>query len=89
MGVKWRDFQMPKRLECDEASYTPTYGKFVAEPFERGYGVTLGNSLRRGRRGDHRCAHYGRDARVQHHPWRPRGRYPGYAEPETDPHEAL
>ncbi|MBF0521534.1 MAG: DNA-directed RNA polymerase subunit alpha [Candidatus Omnitrophica bacterium] len=47
MGVKWRDFQMPKRLECDESSYTDTYGKFVAEPFERGYGVTLGNSLRR------------------------------------------
>ncbi len=47
MGVKWRDFQMPKRLDCDEQSYTPTYGKFVAEPFERGYGVTLGNSLRR------------------------------------------
>ncbi|MBM3248026.1 MAG: DNA-directed RNA polymerase subunit alpha [Candidatus Omnitrophica bacterium] len=47
MGIKWRDFQMPKRLECDEASYTNTYGKFLAEPFERGYGVTLGNSLRR------------------------------------------
>lgn len=47
MGIKWRDFQMPKRLECDEQSYTNTYGKFVAEPFERGYGVTLGNSLRR------------------------------------------
>lgn len=47
MGVKWRDFQMPKRLECDDASYTETYGKFIAEPFERGYGVTLGNSLRR------------------------------------------
>jgi DNA-directed RNA polymerase subunit alpha len=47
MGVKWRDFQMPKRLECDEASYTDKYGKFIAEPFERGYGVTLGNSLRR------------------------------------------
>lgn len=47
MGVKWRDFQMPKRLDCDEASYTDRYGKFVAEPFERGYGVTLGNSLRR------------------------------------------
>ncbi len=47
MGVKWRDFQMPKRLDCDEASYTNTYGRFIAEPFERGYGVTLGNSLRR------------------------------------------
>ncbi len=47
MGVKWRDFQMPKRLDCDEASYNNTYGKFIAEPFERGYAVTLGNSLRR------------------------------------------
>lgn len=47
MGVKWRDFQMPKRLDCDESTYTSTYGKFIAEPFERGYGVTLGNSLRR------------------------------------------
>ena len=47
MGVKWRDFQMPKRLECDESTYTDKYGKFIAEPFEKGYGVTLGNSLRR------------------------------------------
>lgn len=47
MGVKWRDFQMPKRLDCEEGQYTELYGKFVAEPFERGYGVTLGNSLRR------------------------------------------
>jgi len=47
MGIKWKDFQFPKRLECDESSYTNTYGKFFAAPFERGYGVTLGNSLRR------------------------------------------
>ena len=47
MGVKWRDFQMPKRLDCDESSYKDKYGKFIAEPFEKGYGVTLGNSLRR------------------------------------------
>jgi DNA-directed RNA polymerase subunit alpha len=47
MGIKWRDFQLPKRLECDESSYTDTYGKFSAAPFEKGYGVTLGNSLRR------------------------------------------
>lgn len=47
MGIKWRDFQLPKRLECDEPTYTATYGKFSAAPFERGYGVTLGNSLRR------------------------------------------
>ena len=47
MGIKWRDFQLPKRLECDESTHTNTYGKFFAAPFERGYGVTLGNSLRR------------------------------------------
>lgn len=47
MGIKWKDFQLPNRLECDEASYTNTYGKFYAAPFEKGYGVTLGNSLRR------------------------------------------
>jgi DNA-directed RNA polymerase subunit alpha len=47
MGTKWRDFQLPRRLECDESSYTNMYGKFSAAPFERGYGVTLGNSLRR------------------------------------------
>ncbi|MEK6727360.1 MAG: DNA-directed RNA polymerase subunit alpha [Candidatus Omnitrophota bacterium] len=47
MGIKWRDFQLPKRLECDESTYTENYGKFSAAPFEKGYGVTLGNSLRR------------------------------------------
>ncbi|RJP28864.1 MAG: DNA-directed RNA polymerase subunit alpha [Candidatus Omnitrophota bacterium] len=47
MGIKWSDFQLPKRLECDESTYTNTYGRFYAAPFERGYGVTLGNSLRR------------------------------------------
>jgi DNA-directed RNA polymerase subunit alpha len=34
-------------LECDESTFTDTYGKFIAAPFERGYGITLGNSLRR------------------------------------------
>jgi DNA-directed RNA polymerase subunit alpha len=47
MGVKLRNFEMPKRLVCDDKSLTPTYGKFTAEPFERGYGMTVGNSLRR------------------------------------------
>lgn len=47
MGVKLRNFEMPKRLTCDESSFTGTYGKFTAEPFERGYGMTIGNSLRR------------------------------------------
>lgn len=47
MGIRWKTFEMPKRLEADKGTLTPTYGKFVAEPFERGYGMTLGNALRR------------------------------------------
>lgn len=47
MGISMKNFEMPKKLVLDESSYTPTYGKFVAEPFERGYGVTIGNGLRR------------------------------------------
>jgi DNA-directed RNA polymerase subunit alpha len=47
MGIALRSFEIPKKLVCDEDSLTETYGKFVAEPFERGYGVTIGNSLRR------------------------------------------
>ncbi len=47
MGIALRSFEIPKKLECDEESLTANYGKFVAEPFERGYGVTIGNSLRR------------------------------------------
>ena len=42
-----KDFQMPKRLKADPDTLTDTYGKFVAEPFERGFGTTLGNALRR------------------------------------------
>lgn len=47
MGIALRSFEVPKKLECDEESLTETFGRFVAEPFERGYGVTIGNSLRR------------------------------------------
>ena len=43
----WRDLIRPKKLEVDTASLTDTYGKFTCEPLERGYGLTLGNSLRR------------------------------------------
>ncbi len=43
----WQDLIKPKRLERDEKTSTPTYGKFVCEPLERGYGITLGNALRR------------------------------------------
>ena len=47
MGIKWRDFQFPRKIIVDEKSYSPTYGKFIAEPFERGFGITVGNSIRR------------------------------------------
>ena len=43
----WRGFQKPKRLAVDAESLTDTYGKFMAEPFERGFGLTIGNALRR------------------------------------------
>ncbi len=47
MGIKLKNFELPKRIAFDESTYTPTYGKILAEPFEKGYGVTVGNSLRR------------------------------------------
>lgn len=47
MAIALRSFVMPKALTLEESSSTDTYGRFVAEPFERGYGVTMGNSLRR------------------------------------------
>ncbi len=43
----WKGFQRPKRLECDLESLTPTYGRFYAQPFERGFGTTIGNAMRR------------------------------------------
>ena len=42
-----RDFQIPTKVEVDKESVTATYGRFTAEPFERGFGTTVGNSLRR------------------------------------------
>ncbi|MCP4503449.1 MAG: DNA-directed RNA polymerase subunit alpha [Deltaproteobacteria bacterium] len=47
MHRNWRDLIRPSNLIVDRESLTSTYGKFVAEPFERGYGITLGNGLRR------------------------------------------
>jgi DNA-directed RNA polymerase subunit alpha len=47
MPVRLGRFEMPKSLTKDEATATETYAKFVAEPFEAGYGHTVGNSLRR------------------------------------------
>jgi DNA-directed RNA polymerase subunit alpha len=43
----WTELIKPKKLEVEEATLTATYGKFYAEPFERGFGQTIGNSLRR------------------------------------------
>ena len=43
----WKDFQRPKRLEFEAESLTGTYGQFYAQPFERGFGTTIGNAMRR------------------------------------------
>ena len=43
----WRELKRPKKLLIEEESLTGIYGKFIAEPLERGFGTTLGNSLRR------------------------------------------
>ncbi len=47
MHVRWRGLELPSSVTCERSSLTNTYGKFVAEPFERGFGATIGNSLRR------------------------------------------
>jgi DNA-directed RNA polymerase subunit alpha len=47
MQNDWRDLIKPKTVEFEEKELTPSYGKFYAEPLERGYGITIGNALRR------------------------------------------
>jgi DNA-directed RNA polymerase subunit alpha len=47
MRIRWRGLELPSRVVSDRSTLTDTYGKFMAEPFERGFGVTVGNSLRR------------------------------------------
>ncbi len=47
MIIRAKDFQIPKKLEVEKETLTKNYGKFYAEPFERGFGTTIGNSLRR------------------------------------------
>src|SRR5687768_13231871 len=47
MPVRLGRFEMPKRLSKEDSTATETYAKFIAEPFETGYGHTIGNSLRR------------------------------------------
>lgn len=47
MYKNWRDLIKPKQLQVEKDTLSSTYGKFYAEPFERGFGTTLGNSVRR------------------------------------------
>ncbi len=47
MRIRWKGFELPTKVACEEETYTNTYGKFAVEPFERGYATTIGNSLRR------------------------------------------
>ena len=43
----WEELQRPKRIEADPSTQTSNYGKFVIEPLEKGFGVTIGHALRR------------------------------------------
>ena len=45
--LRWRGMELPNSVEVDRETLTSSYGKFVAEPFERGFGASVGNSLRR------------------------------------------
>ncbi len=47
MHVRWRGLELPATIEIDERSRSATFGRFTVEPFERGFGTTIGNSLRR------------------------------------------
>ena len=47
MHIRWRGLELPGSVTADSKTLSSTYGKFVAEPFERGFGTTVGNSLRR------------------------------------------
>ena len=47
MHIRWRGLELPSQVTCEAESLSSTYGKFIAEPFERGFGTTIGNGLRR------------------------------------------
>lgn len=47
MHVRWRGLELPARVVVEEQSKSDTFGRFIVEPFERGFGTTIGNSLRR------------------------------------------
>ncbi len=88
MSIRLARFEMPNRLVKDETTATDTYAKFIAEPFERGYGHTIGNSLRRVLLSSLEGAaitsrqDQGRAARVLHPARRGRGRHRHRAQPQ-------
>jgi len=45
--MNWPNIKMPESIELDESTYTNSYGKFIVQPLERGFGITIGNALRR------------------------------------------
>ncbi|HTF57737.1 MAG TPA: DNA-directed RNA polymerase subunit alpha [Planctomycetota bacterium] len=47
MRIRWKEFELPTRVVMDEKTATPTYASFTSEPFERGFGTTVGNAIRR------------------------------------------
>ena len=75
MRIRWRGLELPSRVICNRGTLSDTFGEFHVEPFERGFGHTVGNSLRRillsslegSRR--HHDQDPGRAARVLDHPW--------------------
>jgi len=47
MRIRWRNFELPSKVQPDNGTLTGEYGRFIVEPFERGFGHTIGNGLRR------------------------------------------
>jgi len=47
MHIRWRGLELPSKVRCEAETLSATFGKFIAEPFERGFGTTVGNGLRR------------------------------------------
>ena len=47
MRIRWRNFELPSSVKVEKETLTEEYGRFLLEPFERGFGTTIGNSLRR------------------------------------------
>ncbi len=47
MRIRWRGLELPNQVQLDQEVSTNTYGRLIIEPFERGFGITVGNSLRR------------------------------------------